>query len=276
MNQVPWLHTYEDLRGIGVNVSEEQRFTVENGGLVLSLGRLPAIQECGCGDDHGFAMSDGEGRSMMMPMVFKASNPFDSFDPGWKTKDTHSIAYHLEEEGGHYWRLFPSYTGVEHTTVRDVMYDERLESLRVWSGVPLVDPADAALAQDLVIGYRSWLNASVYEEMQNFFWYESEMANGYGEIDLDDEEDENAQSYWALRKDMAKGGFIIELANGDWYPGRPIAFDPLEQHISAPALSLWRKVLHQSRYGATTVLNSLPPDKQSIFTYHEQEIEPWY
>lgn len=270
---VAWVHTYEDLESIGVATTEAQRFTVDHGGQVLVVQRLPAIQECGCGDDHGLVMADQDGQPMMLPAVFAAASPLEKAAPGWDVHKTATIADFIEDAHGADWRTFPSYVGVMQNTVLDRWYDEMPNPIRVWTGVPINDPT-AVVAERLITQCRMWLYDSRYEEMQHFMELESGMMQGWAEFDLEDTSDPDTQSYWSLYQLLLDEGHIVESGD-DWLPGKPIEFNHPRQYMDDETWPLWRSVMHQSRYGSMTVLDAIPAQKRDVFAYHERDFDPW-
>lgn len=275
--KVPWVHSFADLRSIGITTSPEQQRVVEEGGMVLCIARLPDYEFCDCGTDHGFAATDQHGRPVMVPYVFKASSPWSTYGMPWKA-ETETIAAVCESNDPD-WRLFPSYVGESHTEVVDPYWmGGELQITRVWQGIPLVDPITTSYAEMLIAGFRSWVATSAYEEMREMFYIERAFQDGAIDWDPDDPDDEEAMKYWTLRKSLAERGFIVESeGSDDWADGRPLEFDPIEHHVLNPeVIGLWNDLVRQSQRGAFAVLDTLPPEKKSLFLYNERELEPWY
>jgi hypothetical protein len=274
---VPWVHSFADLASIGIRTSQAQQQVVEEGGMVLCIARLPDYEICDCGADHGFAVEDEHGRPVMVPFVFKASSPWSVYGMPWKA-ETETIASVCEGNDPD-WRLFPSYVGESHTEVVEPYWvGGELQIVRVWQGIPLTDPLTTAYAEQLIAGFRSWVAESAYEEMREMYFTERAFQDGAIDWDIDDLDDEDATKYRTLRAGLLERGFIIEDPDtGVWGDGQPVIFGPVEHHIENPAsLALWRDLVRQSQRGAFAVLDTLPPEKKSLFVYNEKELEPWY
>lgn len=274
---IPWVHNIMDLRSIGVPVTPAQERVLEEGGQVLAIARLPSYEMCDCGDDHGTAVMDSSGQPMMVPYVFKASPPLSTYGMPWKG-ETETIASVLEGQDPD-WRLFPSYVGDDHTTVVEPYWESgECKVVRVWTGIPLVDEHDQALATLLINGFRSNVYDSAYDEMREMYYIERAFQDGVVEWDIDDQDDQEALNYRTLRASLVERGYIIEDdESGQWLDGRPLQLDPIEHHVLDPeARALWRALVRQSRSGAYKVLDATLPDRRSQFLYSERFTEPWY
>lgn len=275
---IPWVHSYSDLRSVGVRVSEQQQFVAENGGRVLIVQRLPAVDICGCGQDHGSPQVMPNGEPMMIPATFAAIDPNDGYSAGWNIKARETVAEALEANMGQVWRSFPSYIGVADTQALEEYYEEEPRPVRLWTGLPLMTDAEIALGDAIVAGFTTCIATSPYLAMRELLQMEF-AAMEWGEFELDDPDEEGAQQYRDLRSALIKDGYVVDASTEDnpldWGPGLPLEFPPIERFVSPEGLALWRTLLLQSQHGFQAVLGAIPADRQQSFLYHEIESEPW-
>lgn len=265
-----------DLEAIGVRVSEEAAYVLEEGGDVLFVAGLLSPYAC-YGDDTGIL--DQHDKQVYVPRLLTAYPPREQA-PGWS--DT--PANILEDAFGPEWRTWPSFVGeVEERNDYQRSFSD-MTYVRVWDGTPVFTVEDASIADELMAAATARVKNSVYAEFVMLADWESEEAENSldnldlgldGTLDLLDLAEFTGTSRAQLDAlvsaydTLLTGGYL----NRDGSEGRPVQFEPMEAYlpVSPSARRAWAQMVARRDNSIEIINCALPRARGKSFAQGERE-----
>ena len=284
-----WDTGITDLGAMGVNVTQAQRLTLEQGGEVLTIRGLlsPWWSQ---GDSS--PMCDQEGEVVYVPATLSACEPYARMRPDW-SRDHAIVREFMDTEYGSDWRTWPSYVGELDEAIEQRWWNDTLTYVRVWDGIPIMNDMDADAVKRIYRAAQNRLNNSVYYELVDLYEFENS-----GEYSIDDilplvdlYKEENKEAFDEMVEDITDldpdyvhriVAAVKSLTEGNYVYFGPAApdhrvmkdceFASMDHYLVGDyeALAMWRRLVSRRENALNIIGNGLGNTKALLFDNHER------